>query len=129
MASHLQSALLVSCLVYLSLDACFSESLKFQSAAYQYPFQNPSLSWEARVDDLAGRLTLDEIVPQTLAVYGSHTPAIPRLGIKPYVWITECVRGEVGTNTTAFPHSIGLAASFRSVFSGRINKNGIMVKM
>ena len=79
-----------------------------------FPFQNYSLSWNQRADDLVSRLTLDEIVPQTLAVYGSHTPAIDRLSIKPYVWITECLHGQVGSNTTAFPQSLGLAASFRS---------------
>lgn len=80
---------------------------------YKYPFLNPTLSWEMRVDDLVSRLTLEEIASQTMAIYGKSTPAIDSLGIKPYVWITECIRGEVGTNTTAFPQSIGLAASFR----------------
>lgn len=60
------------------------------------------------------RLTLEEVANQTLALYGNPAPtAVPRLGIKPYVWITECVRGQVSANTTAFPHSIGLAASWR----------------
>ena len=79
----------------------------------KFPFQNPKLPWDERVDDLVKRLTLEEISPQTEAVYGSYTPAIPRLGIKPYVWITECVHGQVSTNTTGFPHSIGLSAAFR----------------
>ena len=95
---------------------CFSK-LAFSAfgvnADYKYPFQNPSLSWEKRVDDLVGRLTLQEISAQTMAIYGKSTPAITRLGINPYVWITECIRGEVGTNTTAFPQPIGLAAAFR----------------
>jgi beta-glucosidase len=65
-----------------------------------------------RADDLVSRLTLEEIVPQTKAVYGGHTPAIDRLDIKPYVWISECLHGQVGANTTAFPQSLGLAASF-----------------
>lgn len=82
-------------------------------SAPNFPFQDPTLSWDARADDLVGRLTLDEIVPQTLAVYGGSTPAIDRLQIKPYVWITECLHGQVSTNTTAFPQAIGLGASFR----------------
>ncbi len=36
-----------------------------------------------------------------------------RLGIKPYVWQTECLRGQVHSNTTAFPQALGLAASWR----------------
>ena len=78
--------------------------------------QDIRLPVRERVDDLVSRLTLEEIVPQTLAVYGSHTPAIDRLGIKPYVWITECLHGQVHTNATAFPQSIGMAASFRYTF-------------
>jgi len=80
--------------------------------APKYPFQDPSLSWDVRADDLVGRLTLEEIVPQTLAVYDSHTPAIDRLDIKPYVWISECLHGQMNTNSTGFPQSLGLAASF-----------------
>ena len=101
------SALSAVCLLSWRLGDCVS------STAPEFPFQDPTLSWDKRADDLVARLTLEEMVPQTLAVYGSHTPAIPRLGIKPYVWITECMRGQANTNTTAFPQSIGLAASFR----------------
>lgn len=78
-----------------------------------FPFQDPTLPWNQRVDDLVSRLSVEDIVPQTKAVYGGQTPAIPSLNIKPYVWITECLHGDVNTNGTAFPMAIGLAASFR----------------
>ena len=40
-------------------------------------------------------------------------PAIKELGIKPYQWGTECLRGIVGTGTpTSFPQTLGLAATF-----------------
>ena len=90
-----------------------SEIDGFKSSAGSFPFQDPTLPWDQRVDDLVGRLTLEEIVPQTEAVYGGQTPEIPRLNIKPYIWITECLHGQVDSNTTAFPQAIGLAASFR----------------
>ena len=37
------------------------------------------------------------------------------LGIGPYVWNSNCHRGDQGAkeNATAFPQSVGLAASFR----------------
>lgn len=41
------------------------------------------------------------------------TPAIPRLNIKPYMWITECEHGAAETNGTAWPVPIALASSFR----------------
>ena len=65
------------------------------------PYMDTKLDWDKRVDDLVSRLTLEEIVPQTSD--NGPVPGIDRLGIKPYVWSTECIRGEVGTNTTAFP--------------------------
>ena len=44
-------------------------------------------------------------------------PAITRLGINPYPWCTECIRGDVEAGpATAFPQVIGLAATFRSHF-------------
>lgn len=83
-----------------------------------YPFQDPALPWDERVNDLVNRLTLDEVTMQ-LARGGTDpgsgpAPAIPRLGIKPYGWNTECLHGDAGAGpATSFPQSIGLAASFR----------------
>ncbi|XP_071113290.1 uncharacterized protein [Haliotis cracherodii] len=84
---------------------------------YDYPFQDPSLPWEVRVDDLVGRLTIEEIQEQMArggaGASGGPAPAIPRLGIGPYSWNTECLRGDVDAgNATSFPQAIGLAASF-----------------
>ncbi|XP_046550186.1 probable beta-D-xylosidase 2 [Haliotis rubra] len=82
-----------------------------------YPFRNISLPWEDRVNDLVGRLTLDEIQLQ-MARGGSGSkagpaPAISRLGIKPYSWDTECLRGDVSAGeATSFPQALGLGASF-----------------
>ncbi|GFR59929.1 beta-D-xylosidase 1 [Elysia marginata] len=46
--------------------------------------------------------------------YSTPAPPIMRLGIGPYVWNSNCHRGDQGAkeNATAFPQSIGLAASF-----------------
>ena len=83
-----------------------------------YPFRNVSLSWADRVDDLVQRLTLKEVVAQMArgggGKYGGPAPAIPRLGIKPYQWNTECLRGVALTGeATAFAQSINLGATFR----------------
>ena len=99
----------VFCVVFIHTVSVTASYSSWKSAPL-LPFRDPSLPWDARVDDLVGRMTLPEIVPQTLA---GPTPAIPRLGIQPYVWSTECIRGQVSTNTTAFPQSLGLAATFR----------------
>ena len=80
-----------------------------------YPFNNPTLSWRERVDDLVKRLTIDEIT--LMMAWGgrqSYSPGIPRLGIKPYPWGSECLRGDVEAGpATSFPQALGLAATFR----------------
>ena len=44
----------------------------------------------------------------------THAPGIPRLGIDPYPWGSECLRGDVRAGpATSFPQAIGLAAIFR----------------
>ena len=80
---------------------------------YDYPFQDPSLPWNTRVDDLVKRLTIEEISKQSTILYYVEPPSIPRLGIKPYMWITECLHGHFRANGTAFPQSLGLSSSFR----------------
>ncbi|XP_059161838.1 xylan 1,4-beta-xylosidase-like isoform X2 [Physella acuta] len=91
-----------------------------------YPFQNTSLPWDERVDDLVARLTLQEIQLQLArggtGDYGGPAPAIPRLGIGPYAWNTECLRGDVDAagNATAFAQAIGLAATFSPTLIARV---------
>ena len=85
----------------------------FQPAESQmaaYPFQNPSLSVEARAADLVSRLTLDEKIAQML----NKTPAVDRLGIPPYDWWNECLHGVGRTEykVTVYPQAIGMAAGW-----------------
>ena len=77
------------------------------------PFRDHTLPLEKRVDDLISRLSIDEIINQTVCYMVSATPGIPRLDILPYVWDTECMRGQMMSNGTAFPQNLGLSASFR----------------
>lgn len=78
-------------------------------AQQSYPYLNPSLSVEARVKDLVGRLTLEEKAAQM----NYNSPAIERLHIPAYNWWNEALHG-VGRSgvTTVFPQAIGLAATF-----------------
>ncbi|MGN6266298.1 MAG: glycoside hydrolase family 3 C-terminal domain-containing protein [Ginsengibacter sp.] len=77
---------------------------------YDYPFQNPALSIDARVNDLVSRLTLEEKVNQML----NSTPAIERLGIPPYDWWNESLHGVARTKypVTSYPQAIAMAATF-----------------
>ncbi|XP_061452808.1 uncharacterized protein LOC133370462 isoform X2 [Rhineura floridana] len=82
-----------------------------------FPFKDPTLPWEKRLDDLVNRLTLEEMVLQMArggAKGNGPAPPIQRLGIGPYSWNTECLRGDAEAQgwATAFPQALGLAAAF-----------------
>jgi beta-glucosidase len=73
------------------------------------PYQDPSVPIDARVDDLVGRMTLEEKASQLV----NHTRAIPRLGVPEYNLWSEALHGVANTrNVTVFPQAIGLAATF-----------------
>ena len=76
---------------------------------WEFPYQNPELSFEIRVNDLVSRMTTDEKISQMM----NTAPAIERLGIPAYDWWNECLHG-VGRAgvATVFPQAIGLAATW-----------------
>lgn len=82
----------------------------FQNREFEYPFQNPNLPIDVRVNDLVSRLTLEEKVGQML----NGAPAIPRLGIPAYDWWNEVLHGVARTpyRVTVYPQAIGMAATF-----------------
>ena len=96
------AALLLS-VIFLSCN------YKKEKREYDFPFRDPSLSTEQRIDDLLGRLTLKE--KASLMLYNS--PAIARLGIPAYNWWNECLHGVARSGeATVFPQAIGMAATF-----------------
>jgi len=83
---------------------------------YPFPFYDTELPFEDRLKDLVSRITLQEKVDQLAhggASQNGPGPAIPRLGIKCYQYVTECVHGDGSAGVaTCFPIALGLAASF-----------------
>src|SRR3954453_14706154 len=84
------------------------------------PFRDPSLPLSARIDDLMGRLTMDE----KIGLLHQYEPAIPRLGIGVFKAGTEALHGVVWSNdynhngdvvtanATTFPQALGLASTW-----------------
>lgn len=87
--------------------ASAASSLSAQQAAP--PYQDLSLSFEARAKDLVSRMTLEEKVSQMKDV----APAIARLGVPAYNWWNEALHGVARSGlATVFPQAIGLAATW-----------------
>lgn len=86
-------------------------------AQFQYPFQNPQLSVEERIDNIISLMTLDEKISCL-----STNPSVPRLGIKgtPHVEGLHGLAKGGPSNwgsrdpmpTTIFPQAIGLAETW-----------------
>ena len=82
---------------------------KPQSDAKSSKFMNTALPIDQRVNDLIGRMTLEEKVSQMR----DHAPAIPRLGIPKYDWWNEGLHGVAFAGyATNFPQVIGMAATW-----------------
>ena len=74
-----------------------------------FPFLNTALSVEERVNDLVGRMTLEEKIGQMM----NASPAIERLHVLEYNWWNECLHGVARAGlATVFPQAIGLGATW-----------------
>ncbi len=78
--------------------------------AFEFPFKDPSLDIEQRLDDLMLRLTVED----KINFIPTEHPAIPRLGIDEFTIGGEGAHGYIDRlgPATTFPQTIGLAASF-----------------
>lgn len=96
---------------HLNLIVCAAALMALVSCnnkSYEYPFRNPRLSVEKRVENLLSLLTPEEKVG--LMMNGSVS--VDRLGIPAYNWWNEACHGICYDNVTVFPQSIALAATF-----------------
>jgi beta-glucosidase len=72
-------------------------------------YLDPAQPIDRRVDDLVGRMTLEEKASQLV----NRTRAIPRLGVPEYNLWSEALHGVANNGiATVFPQAIGLGATF-----------------
>lgn len=77
---------------------------------YEYPFQNPELSFEERAENIVSLLTIEEKIEQMV----NNAPAVDRLGIPAYNWWNETLHGVARSpyRVTSYPQAIGMAATW-----------------
>ena len=92
----------------LPLFLALAVSLTAGAKHYDYPFQNPKLSVDKRVEDLLSRLTPEEKIG--LMMNGSVS--VDRLDIPAYNWWNEACHGICYDDVTVFPQVIALGATF-----------------
>jgi beta-glucosidase len=97
--------------VVLVFMVAFWASCKSKTV-FQYPFQNPKLSIEQRVDNLVAQLTLEEKIGQMV----NNAPAITRLNVPAYNWWNEALHGVARSpyHVTSYPQAIGMAATWNT---------------
>jgi len=92
----------------VALAATVPVAARAQAPA-EMPFRNPDLPIEKRIDDLLGRLTLDEKV----SLLVERARPVGRLGIPEFPWWNEALHGVARAGrATVFPQAIALAATW-----------------
>ena len=103
---RIAAALLVAASFAIVLNASLETSAP---SAQGQAYLDPARPVSERVDDLVGRMTLEEKVSQLM----NGAAAIPRLGVPEYDWWNEALHGVARAGlATVFPQAIGLAAAF-----------------
>ncbi len=96
-------------IIFLSMTISCQKQAPLVGDNYEFPFLNPELNIDDRVDDLVSRMTRDEKVNQLF----NQAPAIKRLGVPEYNWWNEALHGVARAGkATVFPQAIGMAATF-----------------
>ncbi len=95
---------LIMCLILLIGNTAFAQKPVL-------PYLNPDLPMDQRVDDLIGRMTLEEKASQMVDAASD----LPQLNVPKYGWWSEALHGVARAGkATIFPQAIGMAATFDS---------------
>ena len=97
---------MVACLLGMTATMTTAETTEVA------PYQNPKLPISQRVEDLLGRMTLEEKISIVSGKAGDATRDIERLGI-PSLRVTDGPHGVGwGVKSTAFPTAVSMASSW-----------------
>ena len=107
------------CLALILFASCADDNLwlDLNKNNIKDDYENPSLAIDVRIEDLMGRMTVEEKISQLQG----FSKSIERLGIDAYVWRNEALHGVMANDencdscineTTVFPQSIGLASTW-----------------
>ena len=88
--------------------ACMLLPAQGQKKTYDFPFQDPSLPMEERIDDLLSLLTPEE----KIGLLMNKSISVDKLGIPSYNWWSEACHGVRADGYTVYPQTIALGASF-----------------
>jgi len=94
-------SIVIACLAFTAVSCS-------QKQTYEYPFQNPKLSVEDRVENLISLLTPEEKVGLMM----NKSVSVDRLGIPSYNWWSEACHGVRQDGYTVYPQPIGMASAF-----------------
>ncbi len=89
---------------------CSLFTLCTTAVAQKYPFQDPTLPREQRVENLISLLTPEEKVGLMM----NKSASVDRLGIPSYNWWSEACHGVRQGGYTVYPQPIGMAAAFNA---------------
>ena len=93
---------LIMCLLLVICNATFAQKPVL-------PYLNPDLPMDQRVDDLIGRMILEEKASQMVDAASD----LPQLNVPKYGWWSEALHGVARAGkATIFPQAIGMAATF-----------------
>ena len=93
----------------LFLVSCGSNTEDASQTSYDFPWYNPEIGFEERVQLLIDEMTVEEKIGQLT----HDAAAIDRLDVPEYNWWNEALHGVARNGrATVFPQPIGLAATF-----------------
>ncbi|WP_288444714.1 glycoside hydrolase family 3 C-terminal domain-containing protein [uncultured Chryseobacterium sp.] len=95
--------------IVLVLCATLAAPLFIAQSHYKYPFRNPDLPVNERIENLLSLLTTEEKIGMMM----DNSQTVPRLEIPAYGWWNEALHGVARAGTaTVFPQAIGMAATW-----------------